>query len=93
MSTVQKRTFSLAEEQAEFIDAKVASGDYASASEVVRDGLRALKERDQAVEVWLREKVAPAYDAMIADPSRGIPLKEVRAELKRLHAERLRSGR
>ncbi|MBL8554624.1 MAG: type II toxin-antitoxin system ParD family antitoxin, partial [Phenylobacterium sp.] len=60
-----KRTFSLAEEQAEYIDAKVASGDYASASEVVRDGLRALRERDAAVERWLREEVAPEYDAMM----------------------------
>jgi antitoxin ParD1/3/4 len=93
MSNVQKRTFSLAEEQAEFIDAKVATGQYASASEVVREGLRALKDQDEAIERWLREKVAPAYDAMEADPSRGVPLDTVRAELKARHAARLRSGK
>ncbi|MCW5760512.1 MAG: type II toxin-antitoxin system ParD family antitoxin, partial [Phenylobacterium sp.] len=82
MANVQKRTFSLAEEQAEYIDAKVASGDYASASEVVRDGLRALKERDAAIERWLREEVAPEYDAMMADPSRGIPVEQAFAEIR-----------
>ena len=93
MSNVQKRTFSLAEEQAEFIDAKVASGDYASASEVVRAGIRALKDQDAAIERWLREEVAPAYDELKANPSLAVPLETVRAELKARHAERVRSGR
>ena len=77
MPNVAKRTFSLPAEHAEFIDAKVASGAYASGSEVVRAGLRALQERDAAVERWLREEVAPAYDAMKADPSRRIPAADV----------------
>jgi antitoxin ParD1/3/4 len=86
----QKRTFSLAEEQAEYIDAKVEAGEFASASEVVRAGLRALKERDDAVERWLREEVLPVYDAMEADPSLGIPADEVFADIERLHEERVR---
>ena len=49
MSTIEKRTFSLPAEHAAFIDAQVASGAFASASEVVRAGLRALQERDTAV--------------------------------------------
>jgi antitoxin ParD1/3/4 len=68
----EKRTFSLPAEHAAFIDALVSSGAYASGSEVVRAGLRALQERDAAVERWLREEVAPACDAMGADPARGI---------------------
>lgn len=64
MPDTEKRTFSLPPEHAAFIDAKVKSGSYASASEVVRAGLRALQERDEAVERWLREKVAPTYDAL-----------------------------
>jgi antitoxin ParD1/3/4 len=37
----------------EFVKAKVRTGGYESASEVVREGLRALKEREQAqAEFW-----------------------------------------
>jgi antitoxin ParD1/3/4 len=82
MPNVAKRTFSLPAEHTDFIDAKVASGAYASGSEVVRAGLRALQERDAAVERWLREEVAPAYDAMKADPSRGIPAADAFAAAK-----------
>jgi antitoxin ParD1/3/4 len=89
MPVIEKRTVSLPAEHTEFIDAKVASGDYASASEVVRAGLRALKERDDAIERWLREDVASAYDEMKADPSRAIPVEDVFAELRELHARRL----
>jgi antitoxin ParD1/3/4 len=88
MSNVEKRTFSLPAEHAAFIDEKVASGAYASGSEVVRAGLRALQERDAAVERWLREEVAPAYDAMKADPSRARPAKDVIARLRTRHAKR-----
>lgn len=89
----QKRTFSLAEEQAEYIDKKVEAGEFASASEVVRAGLRALKERDEAVERWLREEVGPTYDRIKADPSVALPADEVFADIQRLHEERLRQRR
>lgn len=82
MPAPEKRTFSLPVEHAAFIDEKVASGDYASASEVVRAGLRALKERDDAVERWLREDVAATYDAIQADPTRGVPVREAFAILR-----------
>ena len=64
MSGMEKRTFSLPREHAAFIDSKVKSGRYASASEVIRAGLRALEERDTAVERWLDREVAPAFDAV-----------------------------
>jgi antitoxin ParD1/3/4 len=87
MSAAERRTFSLPVEQASYIDSLVASGAYASASEVVRAGLRALQERDAAVERWLREDVVPVYDAMQADPARGIPAEQVMAAIRRRHAE------
>ena len=92
MSAVEKRTISLPAEHAAFIDAKVAAGAYASASEVVRAGLRALQERDEAVERWLREEVAPAYDAMKADPKRGIRAEKAFAEVRARHARRIKAG-
>ncbi|MHB1102905.1 MAG: type II toxin-antitoxin system ParD family antitoxin [Devosia sp.] len=73
MAKVQKRTFSLSEEQAGFIDRKVASGDYVSGSEVIREGLRAMQERDAAIEKWLREEVVPAIQQYEADPSSARP--------------------
>ncbi|MPT47884.1 MAG: type II toxin-antitoxin system ParD family antitoxin [Sphingobium sp.] len=88
MSAVAKRTVSLPSDQAAFIDAKVQSGDYASASEVVRAGLRALKERDEAVERWLSGEVAMSYDAMKADPSRAISVDDAFASVRAQHMKR-----
>ncbi len=86
MSAIEKRTISLPAEHAAFIDKKVASGSYASASEVIRAGLRALQERDEAIERWLREDVASAYDQMKANPSSAVPASKAfaaaRAKLK-----------
>jgi antitoxin ParD1/3/4 len=93
MSGIEKRTFSLPPEQAAFIDRLVASGVYATSSEVVRAGLRALQERDAAVERWLREGVAPAYDEMKADPASAIPLDDVIKSIRARHAARLKDNK
>ena len=82
MKSVAKRTISLPEEHSAFIDAKVASGAYGSASEVVRARLRALQERDAAIERWLREEVVPTYEQLKADPGSAIPAEQVFAELR-----------
>ena len=70
---------------ADLIRAKVAAGEYATESEVVRDGLRALLARDRAMDLWLRDQVAPAYDALAADPSRALSSDRVRATLAAEH--------
>ena len=69
-----KRTVSLPDDQTAYIDSLVASGAFASTSEVVRAGLRALREREAAVDRWLERDVVPVYDAMRDDPARAIPL-------------------
>jgi putative addiction module CopG family antidote len=69
MRTTQSLSITLPHDMAQMVKAKVASGEYASESEVIRDGLRSLAARDAAVEKWLREEVAPTYDAMMRDPS------------------------
>jgi putative addiction module CopG family antidote len=66
---------------ADAVRAKVASGEYATESEVIRDGLRALMGRDEAVEAWLRKEVASAYDALKKTPGRAVTAAKVRQRL------------
>ncbi len=93
MVKVEKRTVSLPAKHAAYVDKMVASGSYASVSEVVRAGLRALQERDVAVEKWLREEVAPAYDAIKADPARGLTAEGVFTKLRAHHARKIQEGK
>ncbi|KAA0892780.1 type II toxin-antitoxin system ParD family antitoxin [Pusillimonas sp. ANT_WB101] len=81
MRTTQQFSITLPNEMAKLVRGKVSSGEYASESEVIRDGLRALLARDQAVQNWLLNEVAPAYDAIKADPTRSISAQDVRANL------------
>jgi len=50
-----------------------------------------LQERDEALERWLREEVAPTYDAMKEDPSRGIPADQVFAKIRDHHTALLKA--
>ena len=85
MRTTQQFSITLPNEMAAVVKAKVEAGEYATESEVIRDGLRALMARDRAVESWLREQVAPAYDSLKADPSRAVTVNQVRARLAAEH--------
>jgi len=87
MRSTQQLSVTLPIEMAQMVRSKVSSGEYASESEVIRDGLRALLARDRAVEDWLRQEVVPAYDRMKADPSRGRSAAEVRAALAAEHEQ------
>ncbi len=85
MRTTQQLSITLPNEMADAVKSKVAAGEYATESEVIRDGLRVLMARDRAVEHWLHEQVGPAYDALKADPSRAITVDQVRARLAAEH--------
>jgi len=85
MRTTKQLSITLPTEMADVIKAKVATGEYATESEVIRDGLRVLMARDRAVENWLLEQVVPAYDALKADPSRAVSVGQVRARLATEH--------
>ena len=81
MRTTKQMSITVPLEMADMVRAKVDSGEYASESEVIREGLRALAERDEAVERWLRHEVIPAYERALADPSRLLTADQVRARL------------
>jgi antitoxin ParD1/3/4 len=85
MRTTTQLSITLPNEMAAQVRAKVASGEYASESEVIRDGLRALRDRDAALEKWLRTEAVEIYDRMAADPSRGHSMEDVRAMLAEEH--------
>lgn len=76
-------TVTLGKQQAS-LDAHLASGNYESASEVLRAGLRALDREQRALDDLMRVKIQEALD----DPRPDIPIDEVFAELRALHEER-----
>jgi putative addiction module CopG family antidote len=73
MSAQRQSDVSLPPEMAEAVGAKIKSGAYASASDVICDGVRALLARDAAIEKWLVEEVAAGHREYLDDPSRGVP--------------------
>ena len=85
MRTTQQFSITLPNEMADAVKSKVANGEYATESEVIRDGLRALLARDRAVENWIHEQVGPAYDALKADRSRAVSIADVKAMLAAEH--------
>ena len=85
MRTTQQFSITLPTEIAGLVKSKVASGDYATESEVIRDGLRVLMARDRAMEHWLQTQVGPAHDALKTDPSRAVPIAQVRKRLAAVH--------
>lgn len=78
MRSTQQMSITLPNDMAEMVKAKVAAGEYASESEVIRDGLRTLAARDKAVERWLRDQVVPAAQALKAKPERALTVSQVR---------------
>ena len=73
---------------AEKVERRVKEGRYASASEVIRDGLRALDREDELFDEILKAKVAEA----LADPCPPISSEEMKRRLKEMHEARLKRG-
>jgi len=87
MRTTRQLSITLPNDMADALRERVASGAYASESEVVRDGLRALFAQEKAVESWLRTEVAEAYDELRTDPSQAISSDEMRKRMAAHHAQ------
>jgi antitoxin ParD1/3/4 len=88
MTTTQQFKITLPLDMAEVVELKIKSGAYASVSDLMRDGLSALLERDAAIERWLREEVVPGHEEYIADPSKGVPAESVLDRIKAGRAAR-----
>ena len=89
MRSTRQFSITLPNEMADLVRAKVAAGEYATESEVIRDGLRTLLIRDRVVETWLKEQVVPAYDTLKANPTRGLTPVDVRTALAAEHTKAL----
>lgn len=86
MRTSRPITVTLGEQQ-KSLDARLTSGAYSSASEVLRAALRALDREEAALDEILRVRVREALD----DPRPSIPAEEVFARLRAHHAEKVKS--
>lgn len=65
------------------VEARVKSGAYASASEVMRAAIRALDREEAAVQDWVRQRVDEAF----ADPRPNVPARDVFKRLRAHHAQ------
>jgi antitoxin ParD1/3/4 len=75
----QTMNVSLPEQMEEFVRQKVAVGDYETASEVVREGLRLLKQRDDLWKAEVRSKIKQGMDSIRA--GRSIPAQQVKVQM------------
>lgn len=90
MRSTKQLSVTLPNEMAREVAAKVASGEYASESEVIREGLRALSAREKAIDHWLRGEVTNILDRMKSDPSRGRSAADVKATIAQVTKGRAR---
>jgi len=73
----------------ERVEARVKSGAYSSASEVLRATARALDREESALADWLRQRV----DEALSDPRPSVPARTVFKRLRGHHAARLKARR
>lgn len=92
MRSTQQFSITLPNEMADAVKAKVAGGEYATESEVIREGLRSLMARDRAIDRWLRTEVVAAYDELKTDPSKALTPDQVRTALVEARNRRVARG-
>ena len=88
MRSTRPMTITLPEEMARAVKARVASGAYASDSEVIREGLRALGVQERVVERWLATEGVARFDAHLASPEETLDADEASARLRAHIAKR-----
>jgi antitoxin ParD1/3/4 len=85
MRTTKPITVTLGKQQRS-LEARLESGAYDSASEVLRAAMRALEREEAALDELLRRKVAAA----LADAGPNIPSDQVFAELRAFHHSKVK---
>ncbi len=88
MRTSKPISVTLGPQQAS-VDARLKSGEYASASEVLRAALRALDRQDAVLEEHLRAKVKAA----MTDSRPSVPAADVFKRLHARHARHVKAGK
>ena len=81
MQASQQFSITLPHEIASVVEEKISSGAYASVSDLMREGVQSLIERDAALDRWLREEVTAGHAAYLAAPSSAITADELRQQL------------
>ena len=87
MRTSKPVTVTLGKQQPS-LDARLASGAYESASEVLRAALRALDREDEALNALMKARIQEAID----DPRPSIPAEAVFEGLELKHAKRMKAA-
>lgn len=86
MPTTHAVSISLSADIAQMLKDEIATGQYASESDVIREGLRALQAQDQtqnnALEHWLQDEVVKSIHEVAATPDNIIPVEEVLMRIK-----------
>ncbi|NHT74953.1 type II toxin-antitoxin system ParD family antitoxin [Rhizobiaceae bacterium CRRU44] len=67
---MQAFRITLPDDMAMLVKEKVASGEYATESDVFREGLMTIAIQDAAFETWLHDEVLPTVDALAREPGR-----------------------
>jgi antitoxin ParD1/3/4 len=83
MGHVDKRSITLSPELAAVVDGAVEAGEYASASEVVREALRQWKERRDNLGHTTAELRALIQEGIDSGPGRFASIEEIKAEARR----------
>ena len=88
MRTTKPISVTLGEHQ-ERVEARVKSGAYSSASDVLRAGLRALEREEAALASVIRQRVQEAID----NPDAPLTHEQVFGDLRAHHSERMKAAK
>jgi len=91
MSTAEKISITVTPAMKRTLEERVASGQFASASELIREALRVwqkLEDEHQERLASIRARIQKSID----DPRPGIPAEEVFGRLKEMHEQNMKAA-